>query len=314
MKKRPVSISIITMVMVLGTSSFSFGQKDSMLVNGKKIEMFTSGMGNNQHDKPVIVFENGMATRYIWWKTVIDAVSEKNSVFAYNRPRIGASEDDSLPPKMKHIVDNLRKMLLEKGLYPPYLLVGHSFGGAYIRSFASYYPDEIAGLIFVDPIDFTKKQGYGKLPYLAIGLTEHQFDSLFAEPYDDFLEKLYAEMPKYYVEEVKISREISATSFEECTRNPLPDVPVHFIQAGGYKSNPDEKPTIYDREEMFRVDNNIKMKRWIELLNPLKYGKLFYCSNSGHFIQTDDPELIISSINLALKDYQKIQKEKSGSR
>ena len=33
------------------------------------------------------------------------------------------------------------------------------------------------------------------------------------------------------------------------------------------------------------------MKRWIALLDPLKYGKFFYCSNSGHFIMKDDPEI-----------------------
>jgi len=117
-------------------------------------------------------------------------------------------------------------------------------------------------------------------------------------------------MPRFYVEEVKISRELSRNEFEECNCIPLPDVPVHFIMAGKYPVNQNEKPTIYDREKMFRVDNNLKIKRWLALLDPLKFGKFFYSSNSGHFMQTDDPDLIISSINLALKDYQKIQKEK----
>jgi len=52
------------------------------------------------------------------------------------------------------------------------------------------------------------------------------------------------------------------------------------------------------------------MKRWIELLNPLKYGKLIYLSNSGHYIPKDDPETIITSIRLALNDYDRIQKPK----
>jgi len=52
------------------------------------------------------------------------------------------------------------------------------------------------------------------------------------------------------------------------------------------------------------------MEKWIELLNPLKYGKFFYISISGHMIHNDDPEVIISSIKMALKDYDKIQKEK----
>lgn len=304
-------ILISAIVMILGFSSFGFGQKEFINVNGKKMEIFIAGLENNHKDKPVIVFENGMATKLDKWKTVIEEVSKTSAVFSYNRPRIGESENDSLPPTTKHIVENLRKMLLEKGFKPPYLFVSHSFGGAYIRSYASYYPDEIAGLIFVDPVDFTKKKGDGDLPYLEIGLTQHQIDSMFAKPYKKFVENLYADMPNFYVEEVKILRQLTKTEFKECDSIPLPDVPVHFIQAGGYPKNPEKRETIYDKVKLFRIDNNLKMKRWLALLNPLQYGKYFYCSNSGHNMQEDEPETVIASIKLALNDYDRLQKEKT---
>ena len=287
----------------------AYSNIDFATVNGFKAEVLTSGMQNNKADKPVVVFENGMASSFGSWDTVVEEISKTNAVFRYNRPRIGESENDSLPPTTEHIVNNLREMLLQKGLKPPYLLVSHSFGGAYIRTFASMYPEEIAGLVFVDPVDFTQKKGDGDLPYLEIGLTQHQIDSLFGKTYTNFIEKLYEEMPAFYVEEVKISRSLYNSEFKECDRNPLPDVPVHFIQAGGFTSN--EPPTIYDREKMWRIANNLKMKRWLVLINPLKYGKYFYCSQSGHFIQKDDPDLVISSIKLALNDYDKIRKESS---
>jgi pimeloyl-ACP methyl ester carboxylesterase len=284
----------------------AFASMDFITLNGHKVEVYTTGMMNNQINKPVIVFENGMADTYDRWNAIIADVSKTNAVFAYNRPRIGESEDDSLPPAPEHIVNNLREMLAAKGLKPPYLLVSHSFGGAYARTFASRFPNEIAGLIFIDPVDFTKKGEMGDLPYLEIGLTRHQIDSIFGQPYKNFIEKLYTEMPRYYVEEVKISRQLTKSDFEECDRNPLPDIPVHFIKAGGFTNS--EPPTIYDREKMWRINSNIQMKRWLELLYPLKYGKLFYCSNSSHFVQTDEPDLVISCIKLALTDYDKIQK------
>jgi pimeloyl-ACP methyl ester carboxylesterase len=283
----------------------AYSNIDFIKVNGFKVEALTSGMQTNKADKPVVVFENGMASSFGSWDMVVAEISKTNAVFRYNRPRIGESENDSLPPTTAHIVDNLRKMLLQKGLKPPYLLVSHSFGGAYIRSFASLYPGEISGLIFVDPIDFTQKKGDGDLPYLEIGLTQHQIDSIFGKPYDTFIEKLFEQMPGFYVEEVKISRSLYNSEFKECDSNPLPDVPVHFIQAGGYSSGSNEAPTIYDREKMWRIDNNLKMKRWLALINPLKYGKYFYSSQSGHYIQQDDPDLVISSIKLALLDYDK---------
>jgi pimeloyl-ACP methyl ester carboxylesterase len=301
---------ILIIIFLLGIVSASFGQSEIIMVNGFKVEISISGIENNQKDKPVVVFENGMASGFSSWDSVTNEISKTHVVFRHNRPRIGDSENDSLPPETLHIVNSLRKMLLAKELNPPYLLVSHSFGGAYIRSFASLYPEEIAGLIFVDPIDFTKKIGYGDLPYLEIGLTQHQIDSLFGETYEKFVEKLYEEMPNFYVEEVKISRQLNASGFEECVRNDLPDVPVHFIMAGGYSLSPDEKHTIYDREEMLRINNNIKMKRWLELINPLSYGKFFYSSNSGHAIQEDDPDLVISSVKMALKDYYKIERYK----
>jgi pimeloyl-ACP methyl ester carboxylesterase len=311
--RNKINQSAITVIaLIISISNSNFGQRDFIKVNGYKIEIYIAGLENNKQDKPVIVFENGMASKLDNWINIIDEVSKTSAIFSYNRSRIGESENDSLPPTTEHIINNLRIMLLEKGLKPPYLLVSHSFGGAYIRSFASYYPDEIAGLVFVDPVDFTKKKGDGDLPYLEIGLSQHQIDSMFAKPYDNFKEKLYAEMPIFYVEEVKILSELTANEFKECDSKPLPDVPVHFIMAGGYPTTPDDRgETIFDKKKLFRIDNNLKMKRWLELLEPLKYGKFFYCSNSGHFIMKDDPETVISSIKLALIDYDKIQKEKA---
>jgi len=272
----------------------------------------TYGMENNQKGKPVIVFENGRGTDVEYWLPIIQEVSKGNAAFAYNRPRIGSSEDDNQLPTIDIITEILRQSLLAKGLYPPYILVGHSWGAAYIRTFASFYPDEIAGLIFVDPHDFVKKGG-GRLPYREIGLNESQIDSLFAA-YDKSADEYIAQWPKFVAEEMKAQREFSKTGFELCNRNPLPDVPVHFIMAGGYPLNPEKTASLYDQEKMFRIDNNIKIKNWIELINPLKYGKFFYCSNSGHMIQKDDPDIIISSIKLALHDYDKIEKEKETSR
>jgi pimeloyl-ACP methyl ester carboxylesterase len=285
----------------------TFPNLDLIPLNGFKVEVITYGMENMKKGKPVIVFENGRGTDFEYWLPIIKEVSNDYTVFAYNRPRIGSSEDDNQLPTINHITDVLRQSLLAKGLQPPYIFVGHSWGAAIIRCFASFYPDEIAGLIFVDPHDFVKKPGSGRLPYQEIGLTENQIDSLFAE-YDKWADEYIAQGPKFVAEEMKAQREFSKSGFELINRNPLPDVPVHFIMAGGYPLNTEKTPSLYDQEKMFRINNNIKMKSWIELINPLKYGKLFYSSNSGHIIQKDDPDIIISSIKLALKDYDKIKK------
>ena len=291
----------------------TFPSLELIPINGFKVEVVTYGMENNQKGKPVIVFENGRGDDFENWLPIIKEVSKGNAVIAYNRPRIGSSDDDGQVPTIDHITENLQQLLLKKGLSPPYILAGHSWGAAYVRCFASFYPDQIAGLIFVDPHDFVKKPGDGRLPYQEIGLTENQIDSLF-ETYDKWADEYMAQGPGFVVEEMKAQREFSRTGFALCNRNPLPDVPVHFIMAGGYPKNPEQTASLYDGEKMFRINNNIKMKSWLELINPIKYGKFFYCSNSGHIIQKDDPDIIISSINLVLLDYDKIRKEKEASR
>jgi pimeloyl-ACP methyl ester carboxylesterase len=293
---------------VLTNKKKAFPNLEMIPVNGYQLETVTYGIENKQKDKAVIVFENGRGTDFEYWLPIIHEVSKENVVFAYNRPRIGGSEDDQQVPTIDHITEVLRQALLAKGLQPPYIFVGHSWGAAYIRYFSALYPDEVAGLIFVDPHDFVKNEGGGRLPYRKIGLTEFQIDSLYAE-YDKSADEYMAQGPKFVVEEMKAQREFGKTGFALCNRNPLPDVPVHFIMAGGYPLVPEQTASLYDGNKMFRINNEIKMKSWIELLNPLRYGKFIYCSNSGHIIPKDDPEVIISSIRMVLQDGEKIRKE-----
>ncbi len=92
-----------------------FPNLELIAVNGFKVERITYGMENSQKGKPVIVFENWRGTNFEYWLPVIQEISKKNTVFAYNRPRIGSSEDDNQLPSIDHIVELLRQSLLEKG-------------------------------------------------------------------------------------------------------------------------------------------------------------------------------------------------------
>ena len=149
---------VFIILLLLGITDYNYGQNDSIYVNGKKVEILILGLENNQAGKPVIVFENGMASSFDSWETVRNEVSKTSTVFCYNRPRIRGSENDSLPPTTEHIIANLRTMLLQKGLNPPYLLVSHSFGGAYIRTFASNYPKKLQDLFLLTPSTLLKRK------------------------------------------------------------------------------------------------------------------------------------------------------------
>ncbi len=89
---------MLILTFLLGMVSSSSGQCEMIMVNGFKVEISISGLENNQEDKPVVVFENGMASGFSSWDSVASAISKTHVVFRHNRPRIGNSENDSLPP------------------------------------------------------------------------------------------------------------------------------------------------------------------------------------------------------------------------
>jgi pimeloyl-ACP methyl ester carboxylesterase len=82
-------------------------------------------------------------------------VHQAASAFAtsviYDRAGTGWSETIALPRSAAHAAGELRALLDSAGVEPPYVLVGHSLGGAYARRFAQLFPDLTGGLVMLDP-------------------------------------------------------------------------------------------------------------------------------------------------------------------
>jgi pimeloyl-ACP methyl ester carboxylesterase len=85
------------------------------------------------------------------WTYVQPAVADFTRACAYDRAGFGPSERGPLPRTAGRLADELHAMLLSSGEPPPYVLVGHSFGGLVTRVFAARHPDLTAGLVLVDP-------------------------------------------------------------------------------------------------------------------------------------------------------------------
>ena len=102
--------------------------------------------------KTCVVFENGLRATVESWSKVIDLLPESVAVFAYNRPGYGKSQEAAPPRDGGTIVEELRQVLKQKGLKPPYILVGHSLGGLYMQLFAKRHPNEVGGVVLVDSL------------------------------------------------------------------------------------------------------------------------------------------------------------------
>ena len=100
---------------------------------------------------PAIVLETfGRAPLEIW-NGVVAELAPETSVFAYDHAGYWGSESGPKPRDARRVATELRMALTRAGVPPPYLLVGYSFGGPYIRVFADLYPREVAGMVFIDP-------------------------------------------------------------------------------------------------------------------------------------------------------------------
>jgi pimeloyl-ACP methyl ester carboxylesterase len=121
-------------------------------VPARVVELVEHGAGDT-----TVVFESGLGNDWSPWKKILEEVGVRARAVAYSRPGYGESEPSPDPRDAAHIAEDLRTLLLARGYAPPYLLVGHSFGGAYMELFAKAHPAEVVGVVLVDPRhrDFT---------------------------------------------------------------------------------------------------------------------------------------------------------------
>lgn len=243
-------------------------EKQTADIGGHKLEYVTAGEGS-----PVIVFLSGYGADIdTSWSRVYPAAEKISTVFAYNRFGYGASDKVEQPQSGEVIVNSLRDILREKGLIPPYVLVGHSLGGLYANLFARQYPHEVSGVVLIDsshPDQLEMMHGrQGSMRQAMTGVI-WMIDSVFHR-----------------------ARHSEITSFDETASQikkagPFPDIPLVVITAGK------EPPSWLIGAEGIRI-HQINQKSLVTL-SP--QGKQIIAEKSGHFVQNDEPEIVIQAIN-----------------
>jgi pimeloyl-ACP methyl ester carboxylesterase len=101
---------------------------------------------------PAVVLEAGAGAGAVAWRDVQPEVGRRTRTCAYDRAGVGNSV---APPGMRDARDeiaDLRRLLGRARIDPPYVLVGHSYGGVLARVFASLRPMETAGLVLIDTV------------------------------------------------------------------------------------------------------------------------------------------------------------------
>jgi len=116
-------------------------------VGGHKMHLYLTGEGNRG---PAVVLEAGAGAFSIDWYLVQQEVMQFTRVCSYDRAGHAWSELGPRPRTYRQAAYDLHRLLAKAGIPAPYVMVGHSMGGALVRTFVSEYPDDVVGIVLVD--------------------------------------------------------------------------------------------------------------------------------------------------------------------
>ncbi len=114
-------------------------------VGGGRLHVQTTGDG-----APSVVLDSALAGTSLSWGEVQTRTAELTRVVSTDWLGFGWSDPTRAPRRVDVLVEELHRALEAANIEPPYVLVGHSYGGFVVRLFAAIYPRETAGLVLVD--------------------------------------------------------------------------------------------------------------------------------------------------------------------
>lgn len=117
----------------------------SVDIGGYKLNLNCTGEGS-----PTVVLETGFAMLSFSWQPVQAGVAKFARVCSYDRAGYGWSDSSPFPRTGAQITEELHALLQNAGEKPPYVLVGHSFGGLLVRIFNGEYPSDVVAVVLVD--------------------------------------------------------------------------------------------------------------------------------------------------------------------
>ena len=116
--------------------------------DGRRLHHMVHGAGD-----VTVVFESGMGMSRSSWGLVVPAIAARARTVVYDRANTGRSDPDPQPRTLARLTDDLLTLLAALG-GGPFVLVGHSWGGAVVRSAAATLgPDAVRGVVLVDQVD-----------------------------------------------------------------------------------------------------------------------------------------------------------------
>lgn len=270
---------------------------------GRLVHLYCIGKG-----APTVVLESGLGDDWLIWYAVQPEVSRTTRVCSYDRPGLGWSAPATETPDSRHVAVALEEVLRLAGERPPFVLVGHSLGGLHVRMYATLFPGEVTGMVLVDaahPYQSTR------LPPPVVAMQDRTATLIgimeWMAPFG--LPRLVgvcggegppairamAEAVECHRQSLKAVR-ADALSFEHSQEEvrasgSLGDLPLVVL------SHDPQKPFLQSGSpELVRETDSTWSVLQTELVHLSSRGEQLIATGSGHYIQVDRPDLVISAI------------------
>jgi pimeloyl-ACP methyl ester carboxylesterase len=262
-----LGFTVFAIAVVLATSAAVFGEHRMISIGDRRVSVYCDG--DPTHSRTVILVPAGGSTAKDW-AMVQPAVSGFSRVCSYDHASHG--ESDKAPVALQsvdEVVDDLHGWLKASDEKSPFILVSHSIAGLYARRFVTRFPGEVAGLVFVDS---SHEEQAWRL---------HELDSQ-----GPGLDEVTARLGYY----VKPGERLQ-------WRTDLPLIVLSRGMPSPRKARDgSNSPTNRMTEEQFAAWDRIWRGFQQDLAKRSTHGEFRLAEKSGHFIQRDQPELVIEAI------------------
>lgn len=283
--------------------------------SGCRLYLFEEGEG-----EATVLFESGIGATHLNWRGIQDPIATLAHTITYDRAGLGWSSPCPTPRTPGNIAAELHQMLETAGFEPPYVLVGHSFGGLVMRRFALLYPEEVSGVVLVDPmrseewpplnpskqsqLDLGNRLIRFALPVVRCGLARLLVTSLFGRSgnLSDQIAGAAGAHPRHVLCRIK-------TEVRKMPRKVWPAVAAHWSRPSfytGLRSHIASIPATVREMHMAEPIRGIP----VTVLTPGKAAPLTQnqldhigdsvyqtiAPKSEHWIHLDEPDLVINAI------------------
>lgn len=141
------TIPCVLLLWVASCGRKSEAQLDTLVdVGTHRLHIHCWGAG-----RPTVVLDTGADETYEGWVPLIESLEQDTRACAYERAGYGESDPGPMPRDAQRAADELHMLLRNSGERGPFLLLGHSLGALNLQVYAAAYPEEVAGLVLLDP-------------------------------------------------------------------------------------------------------------------------------------------------------------------